>query len=272
MGSPVYEDTPRNRRTLPEDDPAWYRGPAGGGGVVVGSSGSSARSNMSADGYNPERNPGAGSYDPTGAILTGIIGYIGQREANRTNREIADQNREFQERMSRTAHQRQVADLRRAGLNPILSANSGASVPTGSTAHMENALGPAVSSAVEALRLQKEMRAVDSQAKLNESTAVAQQAAANYSNTSARESAVRTEIAEKTAPGTISQSQLQKKQADWDQKALQYDNINRRLQQGLGTLNNAKDLVNPLIRGGDRLRGNEMIINKKTGEILREGR
>lgn len=47
----------------------------------------------------------------------------------------AQKNREWQEMMSNTAHQREVQDLIAAGLNPILSANSqGATTPSGASA------------------------------------------------------------------------------------------------------------------------------------------
>lgn len=58
-----------------------------------------------------------------------------QRVAAQKSMEFEDsqakRQMEFQAEMSNTSHQREVADLQAAGLNPILSANSGASTPTG---------------------------------------------------------------------------------------------------------------------------------------------
>ena len=78
--------------------------------------------------------------DPiTGAMLVGgmgsIIGGIGQSQSNAMNIDQARENREWQMHMSNSAHQREVTDLKGAGLNPILSAGgSGASTPTGDSA------------------------------------------------------------------------------------------------------------------------------------------
>jgi hypothetical protein len=70
------------------------------------------------------------------AAIDAAGGYLGQSSANRKNWKIAKAQMAFQERMSNTAMQRRVQDLRAAGLNPILAAKDGASTPAGASATM----------------------------------------------------------------------------------------------------------------------------------------
>lgn len=64
---------------------------------------------------------------------------LAQSNANNAfNAQQAQNQMDFQARMSNTSHQREVKDLIAAGLNPVLSANGGASSPSGSSATADN--------------------------------------------------------------------------------------------------------------------------------------
>lgn len=90
-----------------------------------------------------------------------VLDYIGGRERNKAAEAASARQMEFQERMSNTAHQREVADLKAAGLNPILSAGGGgASSPVGSSYVPENVLEGAGSSALATVRLKEDIKAI----------------------------------------------------------------------------------------------------------------
>lgn len=72
-----------------------------------------------------------------GTYMTNQANMKMQSDTNDANRQLAWGQQDFQERMSNTAHQREVKDLQAAGLNPTLSAGgNGSSTPSGASATM----------------------------------------------------------------------------------------------------------------------------------------
>lgn len=98
------------------------------------------------------------------AVIGGAASLIGGERANRQNVELAREQMAFQERMSNTSYQRAVEDMKLAGINPMLAyMQGGATAPGGQTARMDDVISPAVSSAMGAIRLKKEMDLLDAQ-------------------------------------------------------------------------------------------------------------
>jgi hypothetical protein len=107
--------------------------------------------------------------DLASGLIGGVLQYnIDKRFANAQmafNAAEAEKQRKWQEYMSNTAYQRQVADLKLAGLNPMLAVTKmgGATTPSGAVGSASLTKSMAVQTALQTARLKKELELIDAQ-------------------------------------------------------------------------------------------------------------
>lgn len=123
------------------------------------------------------------------SAASAALSYFGTESTNQANRDNAQAQMQYQERLSNTSYQRAVSDMSAAGLNPMLAySQGGATTPAGAMAQMQNSLGNAVSSAqvgskvipeIEQVRAQTANVGADTEKKQSETALNNTQAAIN---------------------------------------------------------------------------------------------
>lgn len=189
--------------------------------------------------------------DPiTAGIVSGGMGLFGGMQQNQGSAAEAGNNRAWQQHMASTSHQREVNDLRSAGLNPVLSAlGNGAPTPSGAVAPVAN-LGEGISKGMDtAVAIRAQNKALDLQDEdINlkrdqaKNLAVERQASIpeiQAKNWAVKQEEVKTKILKETAD-----AEIKKARASGDYARL--NQLMGVINAGTSSAKDVKDLINPI--------------------------
>lgn len=199
---------------------------------------------------------GAGS-----GVTASVMNKEAQEKANAQNIALAREQMSFQERMSSTAYQRGMADMKKAGLNPMLAfSQGGASAPAGSQARVESTrpgdafavLGNSAKDAVGVVGAVQNIRDTEAAIDLKKSQQIAAIADARLKESSAYQVDANTEnvkmdteIKKAEAPRRAAQLAVEREHAKIDAENAKYDNWLERIGRTFGVAGTGLQTLNP---------------------------